>query len=67
MLPDMFPNNELKMSDRELSQEKYQEAVHQIFSFYPKPVSIKICLSYFNEFGDFHDKFFTIFDGEKLH
>ena len=44
LLPDMFPNNELKMSDRELSQEKYQEAVHQIFSFYPKPVSIKIGL-----------------------
>ena len=40
LLPDMFPNNELKMSDRELSEEKYKQAVHQIFSFYPKPVSI---------------------------
>ena len=39
LLPDMFPNNELKISDRDLSQEKYEEAVSKIFSFYPKPVS----------------------------
>ena len=39
LLPEMFPNNELKMSDRDLSQQKYQEAVDQIFNFYPKPVS----------------------------
>ena len=39
LLEDMFPNNELKMSDRDLSQEKYEQAVDKIFSFYPKPVS----------------------------
>ena len=61
----MFPNNELKMSDRELSQEKYQEAVHQIFSFYPKPVSIKIGL--FEERRIFMINYFIILDGEKMH
>jgi hypothetical protein len=55
----MFPNNELKMSDRELSQEKYQEAVHQIFSFYPKPVSIKVGLS--QESHIFMIKYFITF------
>ena len=35
----MFPNNELKLSDREFDEKKYEEAVAKIFSFHPKPVS----------------------------
>ena len=42
LLPDMFPNNELKVSDRTLTEEKYMEAVSKIFSFYPESVSF-IC------------------------
>jgi carboxylesterase type B len=39
LLPNLFPKNELKMTDMNLTEEKYQEAVAKIFSFYPKPVS----------------------------
>ena len=39
LLPSMFPNNELKLSDREFDEKKYEEAVGKIFSFHPKPVS----------------------------
>merc|ERR1711971_397126 len=61
LLPDMFPNNELKMSDRELSQEKYQEAVHQIFSFYPKPMRSLIAHEYMDKFTG-RDKLFKSLD-----
>ena len=38
LLPNWFPNNELKISDREFTEDRYQEAVSKVFSFYPKPV-----------------------------
>jgi carboxylesterase type B len=38
LLPDLFPNNELTMRDRMITDEKYQEATGQIFPFYPKTV-----------------------------
>lgn len=40
LLPELFPNNELKMSDRDLTEENYQKAVDSIFDFYPNPVSL---------------------------
>ena len=45
LLPEMFPNNELKMSDRDLSPQKYQEAVDQIFSFYPTELATRLDIS----------------------
>merc|ERR1712020_567720 len=49
LLPEMFPNNELKMSDRDLSPQKYQEAVDQIFSFYTKPMRKLIAHEYMDK------------------
>ena len=40
LLPDLFPNKPLNISDLELSEEQYIKAVQQIFSFYPKKVSV---------------------------
>jgi len=61
LLEEMFPNNELKMSDRNLSQEEYEEAVNSIFSFYPKPMRSLIAHEYEDKFTG-EDKLFKALD-----
>ena len=39
LLPNMFPNNELKLTAREFTEEQYMEAVSNIYNFYPTSVS----------------------------
>ena len=50
LLPSLFPNNELKISDRDLTEEQYQLAVDSIFSFYPKAVQKLIGHEYMDKF-----------------
>ena len=49
LLPDMFPNTELKMNDRTLTEDKYQSTVASIFSFYPRPMQRLIAHEYRNK------------------
>ena len=39
LLPNMFPNNELKLTAREFTEEQYMKAVSNIYNFYPTSVS----------------------------
>ena len=38
LLPSLFPNNELREREMNLSDEEYMEAVETIFTFYPRAV-----------------------------
>lgn len=44
--PDIFPKEELSLSDRELSRKEYLDAVKSIFAFYPSPVAMLIAHEY---------------------
>jgi hypothetical protein len=39
LMPEIFPNSELSLSERTMSEEDYQSIVGEIFDFYPKLVS----------------------------
>ena len=51
LLPSLFPNNELKLRDRDLTQEMYQRTVDSIFSFYPKSLQKLIGHEYSDKFS----------------
>ena len=51
LLPELFPNNELKESDKFLTEEQYQAAVDAIFSYLPGPMRILIAHEYRDKFA----------------
>ena len=39
LIPEIFPNAELSLSERSMSEEDYENIVREVFDFYPKLVS----------------------------
>ena len=61
LLPSLFPNNELKLRDRDLTQDMYQATVDSIFNFYPKSLQKLIGHEYSDKFAG-SDRLFKALD-----
>ncbi len=49
LMPEIFPNAELTLAERTMSEEDYENVVQEVFDFYPKLVmfAFKFLIIYF--------------------
>ena len=47
LMPEIFPNAELTLAERTMSEEDYENIVQEVFDFYPKLVILLNSITFF--------------------